>query len=196
MKAIAQLRQRPSNSIAVRCNSSRQVGDAPVKKEPTWIRIVRAPVLAIGFVISIIYAGLLGWWLDKLVAKRSDERLANDVRQNLAFLFNENCGQIVPCNDYQIPRAFDLALVTVATQDFWIRFARVSGEFNVEVGSTQAPHRWEDLSGALESAEMQHGATLNDVVKTRPSRAYSSFADVARLLKTHWPVLQQYCANC
>jgi hypothetical protein len=167
-----------------------------VKKEPTWIRIVRPPFLAIGFVLSVIYAGLFGWWLDKRVAKRYDERLANDVRQNLPFLFTEKCGQIVPSDDYHIQRAFDLAVVTVATQDVWIRFIQVRGEFNVEVASTQPPHRWEDLSGALENAEMRRGATLNDVVKTRPSRAYSSFADAARLLRAQWPVLQLYCVNC
>src|SRR5262249_7560569 len=126
-----------------------------MKKEPTWVRIIKPPFLVIGFVLSTIYAGLFGWWLDKLVANRTDERLAKEIRKNVPFLFTEKCGQIVPSDDYHVQRAFDLSVVTVATQDFWIRFTRVRGEFNVEVASTRIPHRWEDLSGALENAEMQ-----------------------------------------
>ena len=66
----------------------------------------------------------------------------------------------------------------------------------MEVASAQVPHRWEDLSGALENSEMQQGATLNEAVKSRPSRTYSSFADVERLLRTEWSALQRYGADC
>jgi len=107
-------------------------------------------------------------------------------------LFSEKQGHIVSSDDYPVPRAFDLAVVTVSTHDFLIRFIRVRGEFNVQVASTKPPHRWEDLSAALENAELREGATLNGVVATRSSRAYSSFADVERLLRTRWPVLQNY----
>lgn len=167
-----------------------------MKREPTWIRLVRPPFLAISFVLTTIYAGLFGWWLDALVSKKNDERLANEIKQNLPFLFSEKTGRIVPSDDYRVKRAFDLSVVTVATEDFWIRFIRVRGEFNVEVASTQFPHRWEDLSGALENAEMREGATLNGVVATRPSRAYSCFTDVERLLRNRWAVLRLYCASC
>jgi hypothetical protein len=138
---------------------------------------------------------LFGWWLDRRVVEEYDERLADEVKQNLSFLFTERNGQIVPSDDFQVQRSFDLSVVTVATQDFWIRFWRVRGEFNVEVASAQPPHRWEDLAGALESAELREGATLNAVVATRTSRAYSSFQDVARLLRKHWGVLHLYCVN-
>jgi hypothetical protein len=163
-----------------------------MKREPTWIGIIRPPLLAIGFVLSAIYAGLFGWWLDGFLWRRGDKRLANEVKQNLPLLFNEKKGQIVPNDDYRVPRAFDLAVVTVCTQDFLIRFIRVRGEFNVQVASTKPPHRWEDLSAALENVELQEGATLNGVVATRSSRAYSSFEDVEQLLRTRWPVLQSY----
>jgi len=164
----------------------------PVKREPTWIGIIRPPLLAIGFVLSTIYAGLFGWWLDRRLWRRGDERLANEITQNRPFLFSEKQGRIVSSDDYPVPRAFDLAVVTVSTQDFLIRSIRVRGEFNVRVASTKPPHRCEDLSAALENAELREGATLNGVVATRSSRAYSSFADVERLLRTRWPVLQNY----
>jgi len=134
--------------------------------------------------------------LDPLVSKKNDERLANEVKQHLPFLFREKRARIVPNDDYRVERVFDLSVVTVAIEDFWIRFIRVRGEFNVEVSSPQPPHRWEDLSGALENAALREGATLNGVVATRPSRAYSSFADVERLLRNQWAVLQLYCTSC
>jgi hypothetical protein len=165
---------------------------APLKREPTWVGIIRPPLLALGFVFGAIYTGLFGWWLDALLWRRGDKRLANEIKQNLAFLFCELEGRIVPSDDYGVPRAFDLAVVTVSTQDFLIRFVRVRGEFNVQVASTKPPHRWEDLSAALENAELREGATLNGVVATRSSRAYSSFADVKRLLRTRWADLQNY----
>ena len=154
---------------------------------------MRPPFLAVSFVLSTVHAGLFGWWLDPLTSKRSDEQLANEVKKNLPFLFSEKRAQIVPSDDYRVQRAFDLAVVTVATEDFWVRFVRVRGQFEVEVASSQLPHRWEDLSGALESAALEEGATLNDVVATRRLRAYTSFADVEHLLRTHWPVLRLYC---
>jgi len=56
-----QAKQRIATPSAIlRSAFSARLG-APVKKEPTWIRIVRPPFLAIGFVASTIYAGLLGW---------------------------------------------------------------------------------------------------------------------------------------
>lgn len=170
--------------------------DTPVNKEPTWSRIVRPPFLAIGFALNVIYAGLFGWWLDKRIAKKRDESLANEVRQNLPFLFTDKCGRIVSSEDSLLQRRFGSAIVTVATQDLWIRFVCVRGEFSLKVASAQAPYIWEDLSDALENAEMRRGVTLNDVVKRRPSRAYSSFADVAQLLRAQWALLRLYYANC
>ena len=167
-----------------------------MNKEPTWSRIIRPPLLAIGFVLSVIYEGLFGWWLDKLIDKRSDECLTNDVRQNFLFLFEEKCGQIVPSADCRRQRGFGLTVVTVATQDLWIRVIRGRGEFIVKVASKQSPHIWEDLSDALENAEMRRGLTLNDVVKSRPSRAYSSFAEAEQLLRKQWNVLRLYYADC
>jgi hypothetical protein len=166
------------------------------KREPTWIRLLRPPLVAIGFVFSAIYAGLFGWWLDAGLSKKDDERFANDVKHDLPFLFSEKAARIVPSDDYRVQRAFDLSVVTVATDDFWIRFTRVRGEFGVEVASAGPPHRWEDLSGALENAEMREGATLNGVVATRQSRAYSTFTDVERLLRNRWSALRVYCSSC
>jgi hypothetical protein len=37
------------------------------EKRTAWIGIVRPPVLAIAFVLKILYTGLLGWWLTRIV---------------------------------------------------------------------------------------------------------------------------------
>ena len=65
-----------------------------MKRESIWIRLVRPPFLAIGFVFTTIYAGLFGWWLDALISKKNDERLANEVKQDLPFLFSEKGGKL------------------------------------------------------------------------------------------------------
>jgi hypothetical protein len=166
------------------------------RREPTWIRLLRPPLVAIGFVASTIYAGLFGWWLDARLSKKNGERFANEVKHDLQFLFSEKAARIVPTDDYRVQRAFDRSVVTVATDAFWIRFIRLRGDFNVEVASAKLPHRWEDLSGALENAEMREGATLNDVVATRQSRAYSTITDVERLLRNRWETLRAYCSSC
>ena len=164
-----------------------------MKREPTWIRIIRPPLVALGFVFSTVYSVLFGWWLDELMARKADKRLADEVKQNVPFLFTEKKAQIVPSDDDKVQRAFDLAVATVATEDFFIRLVRVRGEFDVEVASSRLLHRWEDLSGALENAELRAGASLNEVISTRPSRSYAGFMDVERLLRTRWATLKRYC---
>jgi hypothetical protein len=61
-----------------------------VRKQPIWIRVVRSPFLAIDFVVRTIYAGLFGWWLDDLLTKKSEKRLADDVRHNLPSYSQKN----------------------------------------------------------------------------------------------------------
>src|SRR5438309_6608286 len=167
-----------------------------MKREPAWIRVVRPPLVAVGFVLNTIYSVLFGWWLDGRLSQKLDGRLAKEIHQNLAFLFTQKNARIVPSDEYKVKRAFDPAVVTVATEDLRIRFVRVRGQFEVEVSSPHLLHRWEDLSSALENAELSEGASLTAVVSTRRLRSYSSYTDVERLLRSQWLSLKRYCDNC
>ncbi len=166
-----------------------------MKREPTWIRVLRPPLVAVGFVLSALYADLFGWWLDRRRAKKLDAALAKEIHHKLGFLFTQKSARIVPNGDYKVKRAFDRSVVTVETDDLHLRFITVRGQFEVEVASSRTPHRWEDLSNALENAELSAGAGLKDVVARRRSRSYSFYMDVDRLLRSHWTLLTRYCHN-
>ena len=166
-----------------------------MKREPVWIRVVRPPLVMVGFALNAIYAVLFGWWLDARVSRKLDAALAKAIRENLGFLFTEKNARIVPSDDYRVTRAFDLSVVTVATDDLHVRFITVRGEFDVEVSSPQLPYHWEDLSSPIESAKLSEGADLNELVATRRSRSYSFYVDVEKLLRSHWDLLTRYCRS-
>jgi hypothetical protein len=164
-------------------------------KESTWFRILRSPLTAIGFVVSTIYADLFGWSLDRRRFRRRDAVLAKEIRNRVGFLFTQENARMIPSGDYQANRVFDLAVVTVETDALHLRFVTVRGHLQVEVASSSTPHRWEDLSNALENAEVSEGAGVNEVVAKRRSRSYSFYMDVDRLLRSNWSLLTRYCRN-
>jgi hypothetical protein len=163
-----------------------------MKREPAWISIVRPPLLAIGFVLRILYAGLLGWWLDGLLRRIDDRRLAEDVKQNVPLLFDNKVGGRILPSETRLPRSFDLAVATVSTGDFLIQFTRVRGELNVRLASAKPLHKWEDLCVVLSNSEFREGAARGGFVTNRSSCAYDSLADVERLLIVHWATVQDY----
>jgi hypothetical protein len=164
-----------------------------MKRETAWIRVLRPPLVAVQFILGTVYTDLLGRWLDLYRHRKLDAALVKDIDHRLKFLFTQRNARILPSDEHQVKRVFGLALVTVATDDLHIRFITVHSHFTVEVGSTRLPHRWEDLSSALENAELSEGAGLNAVVAARRSHSYSFYMDVERLLRSHWSLLRRYC---
>jgi hypothetical protein len=166
-----------------------------MKRRSVWIRVARPPFAAAGLVMRTIYADLFGWWLDRRRSRKLETALVKEIRHKLGFLFLEKNARIIPNDDFKIASTFQLSVVTVATDDVHIRFVNRRGQFEVEVASSRSPHRWEELSNALENAELSEGACLKRVVRTRPSRSYSFYMDVERLLRSHWALLKRYCHN-
>jgi hypothetical protein len=164
-----------------------------MKREPTWIRVFRPPLVVVGFVLSTLYDDLFAWWFDRRRSRKRDAALAKQIHSKLGFLFTQKNARIVPNGENESKRAFDLSVVTVETDDLHLRFVTVRGQFDVKVASSRVPHRWEDLSDALENAELSEGASLKDVVARRRSRSYSFYMDVDRLLRSHWVLLKGYC---
>ena len=164
-----------------------------MKRRPVWTRVARPPIVAVGLVLRTIYADLFGWWLDSRRSRKLEAALVKEIRHKLGFLFLEKNARIVPNDDFEIASTFERSVVTVATDDLNIRFITRRGQFEVGVASSCSPHRWEELSDALENAELSEGASLKKVVTTRRSRSYSYYMDVERLLRSHWTLLQRYC---
>jgi hypothetical protein len=166
-----------------------------MKRQPTWIRALRPPLVAVGAIASTIYADLFGWWLERRRFRRLDAVLAKEIHDRVGFLFAQKNARMIPGDDDHANRMFDLAVVTVETDALSLRFVTVRSRLEVEVASSSTPHRWEDLSNALENAELREGAGVNEVVAKRRSRSYSFYMDVDRLLRSHWDLLTRYCRN-
>ncbi|MCU1271780.1 MAG: hypothetical protein JWN74_3074 [Acidobacteriaceae bacterium] len=116
------------------------------RRPALWVRIViatvRPPLLVLGFIIGNLYKLCFGW-LDKRMARREEQRFAEEIRIHLAFLFSEHGAQVIPNEGVPFPPSFDGAYVTVAVGDLRLRFVRGRGDFSVGVTSAFAPNDWE-----------------------------------------------------
>jgi hypothetical protein len=106
--------------------------------------VLRPPLLILGFIFSNMYKLCFGW-LDRRLARQSEDRFSYDIRTHLSFLFTEHGAQIIPNEGTPFPPAFDGAYVTVAVGALRLRFVRGRGDFSVSVASEFAPHDWEDF---------------------------------------------------
>jgi len=160
------------------------------------VSLLRAALEAAGRLLGRAYAVVFGWWLDNLLARRADERLADDIRNNLVLLFKDHAAQIV-ANDkgeYRDDRSFDYAVATVVTEDIHLRFFRVRGEFSVDIALPCLRHKWESLDSALTWLDMQQG----NVKPTQdlPNWTYGfnwsdvDWAAIDRFLASHWDHLK------
>jgi hypothetical protein len=114
--------------------------------------VLRAILVPIFFVIGKIYKLCFGW-LDERIARKNQDRFAQDVRTHLSFLFADHAAQVIPNEGVSFPPGFDGAYVTVAAETLLFRFARGRGDFGVEVASNFAPKNWEDLGLVIEATE-------------------------------------------
>jgi hypothetical protein len=109
-----------------------------------FIGILRPPLLLLGFIFGNLYKLCFGW-LDRRVARRNEQRFADDIRSHLSFLFTEHGAQIIPNQGTPFPPGFDGAYVTVAVGAIQLRFVRGRGDFGVSLASESAPQHWEDF---------------------------------------------------
>jgi hypothetical protein len=105
---------------------------------------LRPPLLALGFVFGNLYK-LCFSWLDGRMARKNEQRFAEDIRACLTFLFSEHGAKIIPNEGVSFPPSFDGAYVTVAVDNLRLRFVRGRGDFSVRVASAFSPNDWEDF---------------------------------------------------
>jgi hypothetical protein len=110
----------------------------------TLIATLRPPALVLGFVFGNLYNLCFGE-LDKRMARQTEQRFAEDIRNYLAFLFSEHGARVIPNEGVPFPPSFDGAYVTVAIGNLRLRFIRGRGDFTVRVASAFAPNDWEDF---------------------------------------------------
>lgn len=63
------------------------------------------PMAVLGFLVLGIHKIFFSWWLDKRLVRRHDRLLAEEIREDLEFLFNEFGAQVVP-NEKENPALF------------------------------------------------------------------------------------------
>jgi hypothetical protein len=105
--------------------------------------VLRPPLLVLGFIFGNSYKLCFGW-RDRRLARKHEQRFADDIRSHLSFLFTEHKAQIVPNEGTPFPPSFDGAYVTVAVGVLRLRFVRGRGDFGVSVASEFAQN-WEDF---------------------------------------------------
>jgi len=136
-----------------------------------------------GFIVDEGYNALFGWWFDERVAKKNQDRFADDILREVAFLFSE-CGATIVPNDPSLPfpPGFDYAVVTVVAGHVRFQFVRGRGEFRVEVAPPQDPTDLNEISTVLRAIGALEGP------QTQP--LYREPRDFGRLLRTHLDRLQ------
>ena len=108
------------------------------------VRVLRPPLLVLGFIFVNLYKLCFGR-RDIRLAREHEQRLVDDIRTHLSFLFTEHEAQITPNEGTPFPPALDGAYVTVAVGTSRLRFVRGRGDFGVAVTSQFAPHDWQDF---------------------------------------------------
>lgn len=95
-----------------------------------WRYYVIAPLIfiAVGpFILA--YKVLVGWWLDPLSDKHYEKKLQEQVRTDLAFLFQDSRGQFVANG-----RAYkNETVVTIETADLRVVVAQHHGDYAISV---------------------------------------------------------------
>lgn|SRR5262249_7866257 len=145
--------------------------------------LVRPPLEVIGFIFGNIYRVLFGWYDVKLSREREDV-LAQDIRQDLQFLFDQG-GRIVPDVTLKHPRAFDYAVVIVVVEGMFFRFMRGRGELRAQFAYQQSGN-WSELPWLLSTIGVPDRENLG------PS---SSLKDVAKMLTEHMCEIREAFAS-
>jgi hypothetical protein len=146
--------------------------------------LLRPFMFVFGLIVVEGYKTFFGWWLDKRVAQRNQDRLAHDIREKLAFLFAEYSATAVP-NDASLPfpPGFDYAVVTVVAGNVRFQFFRGRGEFRVDVAPQHDPSDLNEISTVLRAIGAVEGP------QTQP--LYQEPRDFGRLLRTHFDRLDK-----
>jgi len=158
--------------------------DNRTRKQKTINKMVlffRPLFLAIGFLFNVVYTVLIGWWADPLSAKRSDEKLAEDIRNSMTFLFDDHRAVFVK-NETPIKRVFDLAVVTMEVKEFRMEFTSIRGESYVSLASYRDPKKFQEVTALLDGLDWDQGIKR----KGPQPYPYSNWMEASDILRQNW----------
>jgi len=142
--------------------------------------IIRPLLLILRAILSPVYKLLFGWLDDRANTKWHKE-LEQEIRQQLSWLFDNYGAQVIP-NTRQYPRAFDYAVVTVATNNVLLRFVRGRGELRADIAPAHSPDAWQELGEVIASYSSDQ-------------QRYYRLGDLSRVLQQNIEPLEQHSAQ-
>ncbi len=106
-------------------------------------------IYGIGKPIKWTYMVILGWWLNPLMASRSERKFRSEVRAAFSFLFDEFGAQFVPYSEKSL--YWDRATFTV--RGLLFRVSRMYGDCEAEIAPAQTPTSWESLYSVIDAID-------------------------------------------
>jgi hypothetical protein len=132
-----------------------------------------------------IYKGLLGWWLDAILASRSQEALKVKVRSDLAFLFDNYGATVVP-NGQQYGNG---SVVTLETDKLRFEASWHHGEYSLRIAPPQAPLDWEDIAVVLTAMNVK--TPINSGTDISPTHSWTDLAGLGRVLESQILLIEE-----
>jgi hypothetical protein len=146
------------------------------------IEVTTPPMRALGFIVGKLYSIIFGR-LDMRLAKKGQEKLASDIREELPFLLKVPGAEIGPTPGAPFPPAFDYAFITVSSGDLVLSFSRGQEHVSVYVAQRQSPRDGHELKLVL--------TLLDPAAKIQRTWTLYSLASVARLLEPRMDLLRK-----
>lgn len=153
-----------------------------VQRSNKWsVDVLKPPLEVIAFVAKAMYKLIFGR-ADRRLALRHQRQLAQDICDEMPFLFNEYGGKIIPNQGVPFPPGFDYAVVTMAISELRFRFVRGRGDLDVYVSSTHEPEVWRNVLLVISSVEGPDDLRYS---------AFISLRDAADVLRKKMPLVQE-----
>lgn len=130
-----------------------------------WTTLLLRPLSLLWAVVGPIVDVPFGW-LDRRIARKHFDQLADEVRTALPFLFETFGAKVSRWDPEAYALVFDCAIVNVAMSGASLQFVRGRGEFGVNVSSSVDPNNWHDLTlvvSALGSGDTSSRSPLQDM---------------------------------
>ncbi len=149
------------------------------RPEPLWITVLRPPFMVLAFVFKIIDKACFAWWLSPWLQKRGNQKLCDDVQENLYFLYSG--GQVIKEKRTEI-LPFDYAIVRIIFGNVVFCFTRGRDELNVSLSPRHAPNHTHLLPVVISALDSK------DVTE---QRRVSYLSEVAELLRPRLDAVNQ-----
>jgi len=145
----------------------------------SWRYYVIAPLVLVSVgPIVLAYKLIVGWWLNPIVDRRYEQKFREQVRTDLAFLFHDFDGQLVP-NERPDKYA---TLVTVEASELRVVVSQHHGDYGISVARRDSPEVKESLESVLEAIYERDG--------TRRKPRYISLTELGELFREKFTEVQ------